>query len=407
MTRTVRQLRVWLDQVPVGRLTLDDRGVCEFALQDSYRQRYPRPVLGQQFEDDLYKSHHARSRLPRWFSNLLPEGALRQLVEHQFGNQEFELLAQLGKDLPGAVRLLEEAQPDTSLETLRTDASHEASAQVLGLDTAWHFSLAGVQLKFSATRTDRGMTVPVSGQGGDWILKLPDARYPNVPSNEYATMRWAAASGIEIPEMTLIDLGDVSGLPHDGIPRRENLGFAVRRFDRLPSGQRIHMEDFAQILDLFPEQKYSKFNYETIARTTLALAGEAGLAEFIRRLVFMVASGNGDAHHKNWSLLYPDGVHAVLSPAYDQVSTIQYMPNDGLALNFGRSKNWRDIQPDTFRRLARKIGFDEARVMAWTSQAVVTTGQAWNNMGAALGYDTQARLRITQHLASVPLFSGI
>ena len=70
MSRINRQLRVWINDVLVGRLTLDDAEVCEFHLHESYRASYPRPVLGQQFEDDLLKRHRARSRLPRWFSNL-------------------------------------------------------------------------------------------------------------------------------------------------------------------------------------------------------------------------------------------------------------------------------------------------------------------------------------------------
>lgn len=405
MSRIVHQLRVLLNDVPVGLLTRDDAARCEFHLQEAYCQRYPRPVLGQQFEDDLGKWHRARSRLPAWFSNLLPEGALRELVARDIGvesDREFRLLEHLGNDLPGAVRVVAEDAVTQAGAAGNVDAH---SAGPVSADVDWHFSLAGVQLKFSALRSDRGMTIPVSGQGGDWILKLPDLRHPEVPANEYATMRWAAESGIEIPEIDLIDLREVSGLPPTGIPRQETRAFAIRRFDRPALGQRLHMEDFAQILDLFPEQKYSKFNYETIARLTLVLTGEAGLAELIRRLVFMLACGNGDAHHKNWSLLYPDGAQAVLSPAYDQVSTIQYMPNDQLALNLGRSKHWADMSLDTFRRLARKVDFDESRVVEWVREAVGATKDAWRNSSSEFGYDVESRTRLERHLATVPLLS--
>jgi serine/threonine-protein kinase HipA len=124
----------------------------------------------------------------------------------------------------------------------------------------------------------------------------------------------------------------------------------------------VHIEDFAQILGLYPEQKYAQFNYETLANLVYKLAGESGLDEFIRRLVFVVASGNGDAHLKNWSLIYPDGVNARLSPAYDFVSTIQYQADDQLALNLARSKRWQDVTRESFLRLARKIGEDETRM---------------------------------------------
>jgi serine/threonine-protein kinase HipA len=404
MSKIVRQLRVRLNETPVGRLTLDGE-ICEFHLHESYRQSFPRLVLGQQFEDDLFKHHRARSRLPCWFSNLLPEGALRQLVEQQTGHQEFELLVRLGQDLPGAVRV--EVEPNPRAASGESDSVVDDDVVLSPHDGMWHFSLAGVQLKFSANRVDRGMTIPVSGQGGDWILKLPDPRYPNVPANEYATMRWAAASGINIPEIDLLALSAVSGLPQESIPRHESQAFVVRRFDRPSSGQRVHMEDFAQILNLYPTQKYSQFNYETVARLTLVLAGRAALKQLVTRLVFMLASGNGDAHHKNWSLLYLDGVHAELSPAYDQVSTIQYMPNDTLALNLGGSKLWADKRVETFERLARKIGFDECEMVEWVNEAVAAVRGAWCTGSTNFGYDQTTRILIENHMNGIPLLKVV
>ncbi|NYG32544.1 type II toxin-antitoxin system HipA family toxin [Sphaerotilus montanus] len=407
MTRTVKRLRVLLGDLPVGRLTLDDAARCEFHLLESYRHGHPRPVLGQSFEDDLGAHRRALSRLPAWFSNLLPEGALRELVARDAGVEparEFRLLEHLSHDLPGAIRIEQDDHPAVRADAESADALEDLAAGTHE-DSAWHFSLAGVQLKFSALRSNRGMTVPVSGQGGDWILKLPDLRYPGVPANEHATMHWAAASGITIPEIDLVDIGQVSGLPATGIPRQETQAFVIRRFDRPVPGKRLHMEDFNQILGLYPEQKYARFNYETIARLTLVLTGVAGLEELIRRYVFMLASGNGDAHHKNWTLIYPDGVQAALSPAYDLVSTIQYMPDDRLALNFGRSKRWEDMGMATFRRLARKIDFDEAQIVGWTLQAVAATQQAWSASSHEFGYDLVARERVEQHMRRVPLFS--
>jgi serine/threonine-protein kinase HipA len=404
----VKRLHVLLGDLPVGRLTLDDAARCEFHLLESYRHGHPRPVLGQCFEDDLDARRRALSRLPAWFSNLLPEGALRELVARDAGVEparEFRLLEHLGDDLPGAIRVVQDDYPAARTDAESADAMEESGSGTQE-DSAWHFSLAGVQLKFSALRSDRGMTIPVSGQGGDWILKLPDLRYPGVPANEHATMQWAAASGITIPEIDLVDIGQVSGLPATGIPRQETQALVIRRFDRPAPGERIHMEDFNQILGLYPEQKYAQFNHETIARLTLVLTGAAGLEELVRRYVFMLASGNGDAHHKNWTLVYPDGVQAALSPAYDLVSTIQYMPDDRLALNFGRSKRWEDMGLDTFRRLARKIDFDEAQLVAWTRQAVAATREAWAASAGDFGYDLVARQRMEQHMRRVPLFSA-
>jgi serine/threonine-protein kinase HipA len=65
-----------------------------------------------------------------------------------------------------------------------------------------------------------------------------------------------------------------------------------------------------------------------------------------------VLIGNGDMHLKNWSLLYPDRRTPVLSPAYDFVATLPYIPNDTLALTFGGSRSLSGITADQVRRFA-------------------------------------------------------
>lgn len=97
----------------------------------------------------------------------------------------------------------------------------------------------------------------------------------------------------------------------------------IRRYDR-EGTRRIHQEDFAQVVSLPPRLKYEHISYEQCAALALQIAGKDAYREFIRRLAFVIASGNTDAHLKNWSLVYPDGVNARLSPLYDQVCTIAW-----------------------------------------------------------------------------------
>ena len=397
---TTNLLHVMVHDTTVGILSLNQNDGSEFRLVDSYKRAYPRPVLGQQFLDDLEQVHHSRARVPPWFSNLLPEGPLRELVARQVGvssSREFFLLHRLGEDLPGAVRIIAEK------EVLEPDGEEESSVIERESNGDWHFSLAGVQLKFSAQRNKRGLTIPVSGRGGDWIVKLPDARYPRVPENEFATMRWAEASGIRIPELALVDLADITGLPATLGVFHESMALAIRRFDRPEPGRRIHMEDFAQILGLYPEEKYAAHNYETLARLIFALTGKHGLDEFIRRLVFVILSGNGDAHHKNWSLVYPDGIKAELSPAYDLVSIIQYMQGDQMALNLAKSKRWEDVRLESFRRMARKIGFAEESMVSRVQASVDAIMAAWRESKGEFGYTAEARGTLEKHFARIPL----
>ncbi|MCY1076474.1 type II toxin-antitoxin system HipA family toxin [Archangium lansingense] len=404
LSREIGVLDVRLGDVHVGTLNLLEDEYTEFIISEEYRQRYPRPVLGQSFEDDLTRRRSSRMRLLPFFSNLLPEGPLRELIAGKMGvhpQREFFLIARLGEDLPGAVLI-------TPAGVLRGDASEP----MVGLEEnpappeeQLRFSLAGVQLKFSMLRQDRGMTLPTSGRGGDWIVKLPDNRYALVPENEFSMMSWARATGIDVPEFHLERVADLEGLP-EGVVLREGMAFAIRRFDRPEPGRRVHMEDMAQVLGLYSDEKYKKYNYETTANILLNVAGLDALHEFLRRLVFIIAIGNGDAHHKNWSLLYPDGIHARLSPAYDLVSTIQYMPNETLALNLARSKRFEEISLESFERLARKLGLGGDDVLPIVKTAVEATLDSWRSLRGELPVPESYKQRIEEHWKKVPLLGG-
>jgi serine/threonine-protein kinase HipA len=115
------------------------------------------------------------------------------------------------------------------------------------------FSLAGVQLKFSAVmEASGGLTIPAGGMGGSWIVKLPSHRFPAVPENEFAMLELARRVGITVAENRLVPMADIKGLPEEArAPGGKAL--AVRRFDRLPGGESVHMEDFAQVFGQFPE----------------------------------------------------------------------------------------------------------------------------------------------------------
>jgi serine/threonine-protein kinase HipA len=395
---------VLLGNTPVGRLQVDGTGAIEFRLLESYKTLFPRPVLGQAFLDDPDEVWRSRVRLPAWFSNLLPEGALRELIARKADAKlvhEYALLHQLRDDLPGNVFLRDEEGSD------RADVLDEPDAQTDAGDAVpWKFSLAGVQLKFSGMRSgERALTIPVSGSGGDWIVKLPDQRFPGVPANEHATMSWARASGIDVPEFELIEVSQITGLDLVGLGMREAQALAVRRFDRPQPGHRVHIEDFAQIVGVYPAAKYTKINYEGLGRLILAIASRSAFEEYLRRLVFMLASGNADAHLKNWSLIYRDGHTAELSPAYDLVSTIQYITDDTLALNLGGSKKWGAVSVATFDRLAVKLRLEPLAVRSIIEETVEKVLRSWRLDGANFGFTLEQRDRLDRHLADIPLLT--
>ena len=192
----------------------------------------------------------------------------------------------------------------------------------------------------------------------------------------------------------------------EGVKRSENLALAVRRFDREPDERRVHQEDFAQVFGLYSHRKYDRYNYESIASVLLRTAGREALDSFIDRLVFVIASGNGDAHHKNWSLRYPDGMIATLSPTYDQVATVLYPELDhSLALNLGGSKRFEDIRMCAFTRLAKRLDLDPSAVEARVRDAITRIRDAWNTVADDIPLSSSDREAIERHWRRVPLLS--
>lgn len=315
-----------------------------------------------------------RGRVPPFFSNLLPEGPLRDYLAARAGmnaSREFFLLWVLGRDLPGAVTLVPAKGQDWPPEEPgnKTDSSQQG---------ALHFSLAGIQLKFSAVmEATGGLTIPAEGVGGSWIVKLPSARFEGVPENEYSMMTLARTIGMDIPTIQLVPLDKISGLP-DNLGKVQGEALAVRRFDRTDKGL-IHMEDFAQVFGNYPDAKYSKGNYKNIAQVLRAETGEEDIAEFVRRLVFNTLIGNADMHLKNWSLIYPDRRTAKLSPGYDFVSTIPYIADENMALKYVKSRRMAELSLDQLSYLAAKAGLPEKLVLDTAKETVTRFNETWRS----------------------------
>jgi serine/threonine-protein kinase HipA len=368
--RTLTALAVKLHGRQIGMVNRLGGDRHLFSFEQDYIDNPERPTFSLSFKGQagglVVPSRGFTGRLPPFFSNLLPEGHLRDYLAVRAGvkpEREFFLLAVLGADLPGALTV---TPTDQERESNHEDVDDGQGNDHAG-DAALRFSLAGVQLKFSAVmEASGGLTIPADGMGGSWIVKLPSARFASVPENEYVVLALARAIGIDTPPNRLIDIADIHGLPRDA-GAMQGKALAVQRFDRATGGEPVHMEDFAQVFGLFPEDKYGGRSYANIAAVLWAETGERGTYEFLRRLVFSVLIGNADMHLKNWSLLYPDRRTPVLSPAYDFVATLPYIPGDGLALTFGGSRSLAGITPDQLRHFA-----DTARLPASPLWPIVT-----------------------------------
>ena len=368
----------------------------KFVFDRDYWDRPNRAVLGRWLEDHPRKQPRATNWVPAWFSNLLPEGRLRELIAREQGvdtNHEIDLLMRIGGDLPGAVQVVPdpEAPIDEGFE-----AAADGLVNVPGPSGRLRFSLAGVGLKFSMRQEGDRLVIPAHGEDGGWIVKTPDGSYPGLVSNEAAVMRLASDVGIEVPEVYVRHRDQVDELGEGAWPSDEEKAYVVRRFDRT-SGGRVHIEDFAQVLGRFGvgEGKY-RSTVETVAAIAYRGRDHASLREMMRRTVFNLFVGNGDAHLKNWSLIYPDRKIARLSPAYDLVCTAVYPNQTDLGLPFFGTARLSEISRDHFARLQSGLNVDDDDVIDVVDEMIERFSEAWA-AGAAERLPTPVATWIEEH----------
>ncbi|MBX3200548.1 MAG: HipA domain-containing protein [Labilithrix sp.] len=404
--------RVWLHDALVGHLELFG-DLTAFRFTAEYLDMAERPVLGRWFEDRLgieVVTKRSQSALPPFFQNVLPEpgGALRTLLARRADvaeNRELGLLAALGADLPGAM-VVELASGDLDDDALDRHGEPPVGGRDDVAGGPLRFSLAGMQLKLSVLLRDEKLTLPASGEGGRFILKLPTS-LPRVPENEHVVMTWASRAGLDVAPVRLASLHEVVNLPPELVFAEEK-ALVVERFDRSASGgPRIHQEDFAQVFGIPPTDKYGReagVTFDRMGRVIAAIAGRDDFDEFLRRLVFCVLCRNPDAHLKNWSLWYPDRRRPRLSPAYDLVSASVY-PHVEARLACRLAGVWEigEVRLHHFGVLAQRAGFSAADGVAVAEETATRARAAWQEVSSELDVPAELHAALDAHLAATSL----
>ena len=403
--RALAHLSVWLGQTLVGTITELPNDRSLFVFDEGYSADTRRPVLSLSFynaEGGLNTEPVAtQMKLSPFFSNLLPEAGLREYVAQRAGVKsvrDLPLLQLLGEDLPGAVvvRAEEDGPPSDVFEEDAPPDDVDQEAQPL------RFSLAGVQMKFSAGGSPgKGLTIPAEGRGGHWIIKLPSERYPLVPENEYSMMQFARAAGIDTADTGLVAAKEIERLPRAFWQGNAN-ALWVKRFDRVEN-TRVHMEDFNQVYSQMPGKKYSNYGYGNMATDLARMVGLDAIREFVRRLVFSAAIGNADMHLKNWTLLYRDGRTPALSPAYDLLSTIAYIDDFNMALSIAKEKDIRNFDEDLLSRFSARLPVPAQLISDVALETAETLARLWKQMQPGLPMDADAKQRVSERLRLFPL----
>lgn len=370
-TETVEVLHLTLHGVSVGYLAGYQNGRNILIFDRAYQLDPNRPTLTltglseHKASTRLYTQPWSRQlRLHPVLSNLLPEGSLREWMAQELKihpDNEFPLFTELANDLPGALRVtpVDPAEiPDGVLD-------HRTSIEPIPVKRTpgkLHFSLAGVQMKFSMFNADGRFRLTQADQQGTWIIKTPSTRHAHVPQNEFTVMKLAGLAGVDIPEVELIAMNKLEGLPDINLPD-EDEAFAIKRFDRDEEVDgdegRIHTEDFAQVLFKYSHDKYGATNFENIGKILNEYTGHGlqNTQQMARRLLVNILLGNGDAHLKNWSLIYRDKIVPELAPAYDIVFTRAYIEDEQeISLNMAGTKNYYEFSLGHFEAWAKKVG---------------------------------------------------
>ncbi|RAM37440.1 type II toxin-antitoxin system HipA family toxin [Arthrobacter globiformis] len=298
---------------------------------------------------------------PPYFTGLLPEGrrlnALRRTIKTS-ADDDLSLLIAAGGNPVGDVQIVGHGEPlDPEEHAVEVDPRRPVDFDELLGDSGLidPVALAGVQDKLSA-----GMiSMPVASAGRRFILKLNAPEFPHVVENEFIMFRYAAKLRIPLSRVQL--MRDVAGRP----------GLLVERFDRVPlevgtaagapggpdAVQRLAVEDGAQVLKLYPADKYNVgFGTVCHALADYCAAPLPALRNLAIQAAFALLSGNGDLHAKNVSMVQQPHGEWSIAPVYDIPSTVVY-GDKTLALTLGGKRS--GISRKHFLAWATGLGLSE------------------------------------------------
>jgi serine/threonine-protein kinase HipA len=217
-----------------------------------------------------------------------------------------------------------------------------------------HVAVPGVQPKLSL-HLERGGArdggrFTIVGLEGDYILKAPVERFPEMPELEHLTMRMARCFGIETAECGLAALDD------------GKLVLIVRRMDRA-AGAKLHMEDMCQLTDRLTEEKY-RGSLEAVGKAILRHCDNPGL-DVLRLFevnLFCFLTGNSDMHLKNFSLIRSVEGEIRFTPSYDLLPVALLLPEDteDTALTLHGKK--KKLRAGDFRAFGQALTLSERQV---------------------------------------------
>ena len=308
-----------------------------------------------------------------FFTGLLPEGNFLRIVARAYGvsaANSFKLLEDIGGECAGAISLVTpgaDRLPAWEQRTLDAPSLFRLidelpSRPLLVADgEGLRLSLAGAQDKLPVFTGEHGISITGGNPPSTDIIKIPDARFPGLVTNEAFCLSLARSVGLDAAEAS--PQVTYPGDTHAGDPKEFLL---VKRYDRwrdetgIP--HRIHQEDLCQATGIAPGSKYEAEGGPGLEKCCALLERECAVPavdrlRFVDGVIFNFLIGNHDAHAKNWSLLLEGPDTPRLAPMYDLVSTAVYPGLDRkMAMKIGGEYRPEWIRSRHLERMASEAG---------------------------------------------------
>ena len=359
-------IKVWTDAAEAGLLDRNGARGSTFAYQPGAP---PARAVSVTMPVRL-RSYDVPFGLLPIFEMNLPEGVLRERLRLAFAKatgtfDDFDLLGIVGRSQVGRIRHTgqqEQWQEDVPFQSVDEILEKRHGGELFRylLDKFASFSgISGVQPKIlvrdeaaSASLGKAGHRLSQSYRGATHIVKFWEQNeYPQLAANEYFCLKAAQLCQLDVPQYRLSE---------------DALALVIDRFDLRADGTYRGFEDFCVLNARRTDQKYSG-SYETsIMKRFAEFANSSHVVEDLERLFTLVvincALRNGDAHLKNFGIVYDDVQgEARLAPVYDLVTTSVYLPKDSMALTLNGTTKWPSAKE--LQRLGEtRMGSSPARV---------------------------------------------
>ena len=316
-------VKIYLKDTPIATFTQDKRNYLidyqNLEIQNSITLSLPN---SKKFYTYDYK-------FPPYFETFLPEGYLyeifKNLLTKEYGYiDDYLIFSKLSPNIQSRVAFKSDfSKLDfdfLDIDNIIENDSNDTFRKLL--DTFLNKNaISGVQPKTVALLKDKE-TLHIK----EYIIKTWGEEYPYLAENEYFCLKACERAGIKIPHITL---------------SKNKKFLIVENF----IFEDMKILGFEEILSLQEKNRNKKYDgsYEQVAKTIYQFATQKkeSLTAYYKTMVMNYLLKNGDAHLKNFGLLFNnDFSHIWLSPTYDVVNTTSYIYQDKPALMMQGKKVW-------------------------------------------------------------------